>query len=345
MVVRDFFNLKAVKEEDAVGIEIEMEGRSLPTEHTEYWRVTGDGSLRGNGYEYVLQQPIPFKKVGPALKALQKSFKEWESLLSPSDRCGVHVHVNVQEMTMRQLMNFIILYASLENILVHYCGPSREGNLFCLRMCDAEHLADSLIDCVEHADIRYVVNDQYRYAALNVSALGRYGSLEFRSLQTPTDILEIETWAEMLLQVKKKSLEFQNPWEIVEYFSRNGEELFLDAIFEHNSKLLKVKGYEERLWECTRLVQNIAYQEQEISWEDKEKEYPAKKKKNNRPQYGNVEIQEENPEWIENLIRPAAWRNPRADRPGRGPDPGHRVEWGDAEPQEFEVQNPEEMDL
>ena len=153
-------------------------------------------------------------------------FKEYKSKLMPSDRCGVHVHINMQQMTKKQVLNFAILYYILEDVLINYCGNDREGNLFCLRAKDAEFIIKMLqvfaqrINSAGH--FGRLIYPEYKYSALNFSALPKFGSLEFRSLKTPANVTKIEEWIKILLCVKDASLTFDNPPDICEVFSSKG---------------------------------------------------------------------------------------------------------------------------
>lgn len=257
MKVLKMFPLRKVAGE--VGIEVEIEGNRLPGEVGRYWRVTGDGSLRGNGREYVLSRPINRSNVQEALETLHDTFRANDSKLSPSDRCGVHVHINCQPMEFDQTMAFITLYLALEDLLVAYCGEDREGNLFCLRAKDAEALLAALISCVRAQHFQPVQSDAYRYASINLTALSKYGSLEFRSMRTPEDVREIATWVELLLRVKDSALSFKNATAVIESMSMSGAERFLAEVMGPQAELIEAPGQDALLMNGIRRVQDLAY--------------------------------------------------------------------------------------
>ena len=120
-----------------IGIEIEMEGQYLQIDPNKEWGFKGDGSLRGReAIEYITNGPIPREDVLKTLNDLlvhmakDRGYKDHPSLLEPSDRCGVHIHINCQDLTFFQTFNYIFLYLLMEQVLVGYCGESREGNMF-----------------------------------------------------------------------------------------------------------------------------------------------------------------------------------------------------------------------
>ncbi len=242
-----------------IGIEIEMEGENLPAALPRWWSGVGDGSLRGAALEYVLRTPCEREKVLGRLEYLQKYLANTEANLQPSDRCGVHIHVNCQEMTSLQVINFAILYLIFEDILVKWCGEQREGNLFCLRASDADRIIQGLIRCRREDGLNFMQHDEYRYGAINLSAIAKYGSVEFRAMQTPKDFKSINTWAQMLLKVQDASLAYKEPYEIIESASMMGGREFLREVFHEYTKELKCLEMEVMILEGVRRVQEIAY--------------------------------------------------------------------------------------
>ena len=118
--------------EGDVGIEVEVEGNNLP-HIDEYWNVTHDGSLRGEALEYVFKRPLELSKAKEALDYLGHHLSKKNVSVLDSGRCGVHVHINCQKLSIVELYNFFTLNFILEDLLTAFCGESRVGNLFCLR--------------------------------------------------------------------------------------------------------------------------------------------------------------------------------------------------------------------
>lgn len=246
-----------------VGIEIEMEGDNLPTVQvgldTKFWKGTVDGSLRGENAEWVLSSPIPREDVAKALQELQKYLKDRNAVLRPSDRAGVHVHVNCQQMEFEETLNFVLLYLMFEEPLVKFCGEQREGNLFCLRSSDAEDMIRAIRQATELGSFRNMQNDNYRYASVNLSALRKYGSIEFRAMRSVENFADINTWVELLLKVRDASLKFKKPNEIIESMSHNGSTILTRNVFDHYSDLIQCSNMQDVLMRGARRIQEIAY--------------------------------------------------------------------------------------
>jgi hypothetical protein len=259
--IREIFGLSGVPGE--IGIEIEMEGRRLmpPNEGdaSRYWRYTEDNSLRGQSLEYVLTSPVTRDEAPVALKSLSKLFRDNGCKLEPSDRCGVHIHVNCQELTFKQVINFACLYFVFEDMLVKWCGEDREGNLFCLRAKDAEYIVTFLTRVITTNSFRYMKEQDIRYASINFYALAKYGSLEFRAMRTPKDLALIDTWMNMLLAVKDASLAYSETYEIVEGVSANDAQQFTKMVFKDYAELLECDEQDDMIMEGVRRIQDLAY--------------------------------------------------------------------------------------
>lgn len=249
-------NMKVVGD---VGVEIEVEGLRLP-QGDKYWRRDADGSLRGaENAEYVLRTPLTLHQLKMALKSLALGYKKNESVIDDSVRAGVHVHINVQDLNIIQLYNYLTLYLVFEELLTKFCGKSREGNLFCLRACDAEFLIQALQYAAQNRRWRTLVTDDLRYASVNVKALGNYGSLEFRAMRSTKDFDVIQTWAEILVLLREKAKEFFEPTDIINGFSEGESSTFLGRIFGQYAELFKYEGYEQALTRGVRLAQEVAF--------------------------------------------------------------------------------------
>jgi hypothetical protein len=261
--------------EGEVGIEVELEGEGLPTNIAKgkfskaFWNIEGDGSLRGPSAEYVLRSPIPRGSVNEALTQLYSKL-QYDSLLD-SGRAGVHIHINVRDLNLPQLYSFILLYLVFENVLVKYCGEDREGNLFCLRASDAEYLLFMVHKLLRRHRLNEIGGDVVRYSSINLSAIRKYGSLEFRAMRSPVAADVIETWAKLLLCLKDAALRYNSPREIVQGVSELGGYDFAHSIFGDLVEHLDSDNWGVDVMKGMRLIQplTMAYDEAALSGLDK----------------------------------------------------------------------------
>ena len=215
MEVAKYFNIHARRLVDGdLGIEIEVEGKYLP-QRVDGWNTDYDGSLVGESYEYVLEKPMSLVDTMGAIDNVSAAYARKGSQVQDSVRCGVHVHVNAQRLSIPQLYNFMTLYSMFEEVLLAACGPHRDGNLFCLPLNKSPLLIHALRHAAETKAFRHLHTDEYRYCAMNVKALGQYGSLEFRALRGGKDLERIKHWATLLLHLREVACKYDNPVEVV----------------------------------------------------------------------------------------------------------------------------------
>lgn len=203
----EILNKKQVKGD--IGIEIEAEGRNLPANDFKYWSVEDDGSLRGvfpgSRAEFVIKAPVRINQVKEALKELFDKGVENGTEWRFSFRCSTHVHLNVLDLEEEELFALVYTYLLLEEPLVRYCGRERIHNRFALRTQDAEQTLEYIHYLLSEGPASVILRNgnQIRYAGLNLAALQKYGSLEFRSMRGTNDQGVLNNWIEAIYCLKK----------------------------------------------------------------------------------------------------------------------------------------------
>lgn len=214
------------------GIEIECEGNNLTPIDSQYWRTEDDGSLRGrfpeSRCEYVLKKPLKYKSAMLAVGHLlnqQRADVEFNF----SFRTSVHIHVNVSDMEWEEYLAFCYTWLLCEGPLMDFCGESRKANRFCLRSRDSEGVVDIILKLINDATFVNIQENDVRYAALNVGATAKYGSLEFRGMRGTTDVDVLSKWMLTLGNMREyclgKSIQdvHKDIWEI-------GNKAFLEKV-------------------------------------------------------------------------------------------------------------------
>lgn len=117
-----------------VGIELEYENFNLSAisrsgKAIQKWMLEGDSSLRNNGIEFVSKVLRP-SAVDIALIEAEWMIKMGKARVTP--RCGIHVHVNMTDMTMREVYNFAVLYTLAEPTFFKQFADGRETSHFCV---------------------------------------------------------------------------------------------------------------------------------------------------------------------------------------------------------------------
>lgn len=225
------------------GVECEVEGVGLPDIiGSRAWRVEEDGSLR-NGLEYVLRGALPMEHTIKALMTLFATFKKQGSQLQYSFRTSTHVHVNVQDLEVKQIINIIFLYTLVEDLFMNYCDEHRRGNRFCLGFKEAEGLANKFCkivrDVYQHQDEHAFMSldqNSTKYAALNLYTLKKYGTLEFRSLEGTNNLDKIVLWLGAISNLVAVGSSFNSIEELHNAFFNDPEaivdQVFTDSVFK-----------------------------------------------------------------------------------------------------------------
>ena len=273
------FNGVASKGGD-VGIEIEVESKNpLPPIENDLWISKKEDSLRFNGMEYITNRPI---KVNPEkygkIEQLISKLEKYE-IIQDSLRTSVHVHVNVSKLDLLHIYNAMCAYWLFENVLTRFCGEDREGNLFCLRLKDAEALAHYVIDGLnsKNGNPFYNLTDRVRYAGMNTNALNKFGSLEFRTMRGTLRPKLIDEWSTELYNLVTNAGQFNHPAHMFDVYLLLSKHEFMAKFFSENfaAKLRKINGWEDMIDESAALVCTIAYEKDWPKWYESIKAYWA----------------------------------------------------------------------
>lgn len=264
-----------------IGLEIEVEGKQLPgvmnrngeIPHAldKTWTLHTDGSLRNlndgdQAIEYVLSKPLGRGDFVAALAQFEDKWKAAEATSYNSYRTSVHVHLNVADWSWRTVWSFLTTYFILEEALVSFADggtKTRIGNKFCLRATDSDYIITTLagIGRREFKDPGMSDRD-LKYGAVNIAALMRYGSLEFRSLRGTVDTDLIQTWTNILLAVKDYASKYDTPTDIITEFSELSPMVWAEKVLGREYLAL-LQGAQPNIDQTlvfgVRLAQEVAY--------------------------------------------------------------------------------------
>jgi Putative amidoligase enzyme len=164
------------------------------------WARTADGSLRGNGYEFISPPSSKtelldfFKKMTPVAKKLRWSY---------SRRTSVHIHINVADLTFEQLYSFIALYYIFEGLLYETTQEVRKDNTFCVsRSMESKAMLLYLLQNKELLENLPKDEGEMKYASLNIHPLRRFGTVECRIFHTTFDYKDFKLWLDFFNALK-----------------------------------------------------------------------------------------------------------------------------------------------
>ena len=236
-----------------VGLELEIE--NFNEENERYFpgvEFTDDGSLRnsnrGMGIE-AITLPLQTKYVR---NFLEEFFFRYEiSDSNYSERCSVHVHVNVNDMSYEQLASLCLVYQTVEDLLFSYVDSERANSIFCVpwNQCNLNYsIADKLIEYLK-TEVDPFRNWQ-KYSALNLIPVMNQGSVEFRHLEGTCDVDKIMGWVSLLSCMMKYVMEtpLQDVKEnIIRMNTVSNYHEWLTSVFGKYIHLLQSDSFEKKL--------------------------------------------------------------------------------------------------
>lgn len=256
---------------DLFGVELECEGRNVAwddsAEIINHWSPERDGSLRNNhgqACEWVFQGPATYQKAQERVNVLFDYFTKRKAKLVLSNRTSTHVHFNMGDKNFYQLINLFILFTILEGLLDRYCGEDRNGNLFCL----SSRYAEEQIEWVMRAcinDQRWIFNDNQRYCSLNLAAINKFGTVEFRGMRGLDNREDMLAWLSIVQELCDFACyKMKNPIAIIEQISMKTPRGLLEEVFsgENVDRLtegLSNNELHDSVYEGLRLVQRLCY--------------------------------------------------------------------------------------
>lgn len=284
-----------------VGTEVETEFSNILDAEPKIdgWVVHAEGSIRGVAREFVTDGPVPLHHKRAYYDRLASCLGKLP-VLQGSTRTSIHNHINVSRISPMQTWTAACLYWMVENVLFSYCGEDRVGNLFCLRLNDAEGLVEYVFEDL-NADYPFKTllgNDDLRYAGLNINAIRKFGSLEFRGMRGVYDADTLDTWSTACYNIVHKAGKFLNPEHLMDEAYKMDRKEFLAQIFgaEFTETLCKYQSWKDDMEDGIMNVLPIAYYHDWESW--------AKKMERNREALANRPALNRNVPAIEGNVNP-----------------------------------------
>jgi len=191
--------IKTPHPETLIGIEIELElvtYKSIPAT----FAVTEDHSLKLQGCEFV---SIPLE-IRYAEIELTRLFKSFITPPSPSNRCSIHVHLNVRDLTVDELNSLLAFYIIYEKTLFKLSGNRWKSN-YCTPISNNP---DMII-----TQLKYPFDQWLKYSALNLCPIfggesKKFGTIEFRHMKGTTSVEEILQWCNIISCFKYAAKKF-----------------------------------------------------------------------------------------------------------------------------------------
>jgi hypothetical protein len=176
------------------GVELEIEGLTQSPDNYTFNGIDyhADGSLRNNGAEFVTR-PMNYVDTEAVLHKFfnMGGFSE----KNYSERCSVHVHINVGDISEEHLRTMLAVYASHERALFDWIGDNRKHNIFCVPWYETNLSTGVSQDMQTLANISRA---WMKYTALNLLPIWRQNTIEFRHMGGTCNIERILTWMRLI---------------------------------------------------------------------------------------------------------------------------------------------------
>ena len=189
----------------AAGIPAFDAGYSHTTSTT--WKVVSDGSLSGtNCFELV--SPILQGADGIAqVRAVAAVLAALGAQVNKS--CGFHVHVDARDLNVDQVRNVFKSFVKYESCFDRLVPPSRRAAYYCAPIRAKFPSLQSAMDAADIAqsirDLRSLLGGN-RYHKLNLEALGRHGTIEFRQHSGTVEAEKMVAWIELVVGFVNRSI-------------------------------------------------------------------------------------------------------------------------------------------
>lgn len=269
MLIKDLLNKTHIEHTGEIGLELELEFKEpqIWDLNKKLWTFSEEHSIKNNGYEIVTKYPVSMDSLTPIVEDVCSNINK-RGPIQDCPRTSVHVHLNMLNSTVLQVLNCAVAYWLLETPLVRLCGEEREGHHFCLRLKDAEALVPTLCESLDSKVPFLNLGDRVRYAGLNLNALNKFGSIEFRTMRGTTNPVEIVSWVKALHHLCSVAKTFDSPASVFDYFLENTKDKFVCKFLPvpEAAMVLNMLGYGEMMNESASILCALAYHKEWDKW-------------------------------------------------------------------------------
>ena len=173
----------------------------------DYWKLTTDGSLgRGAGREFV--SPVLSGEAG-----FDQVRKVCRTMIATgcriNRRCGLHAHIGVANHTVESVRRIVKIFMKFDAVIDGFMAPSRRRNGSQGGYCRSNYVSnrDLFNSAMTFNELRNAVGqvtESARYFKVNLTAISRHHTVEFRQHQGTVDAHKTEMWVRFLLRVSSR---------------------------------------------------------------------------------------------------------------------------------------------
>jgi hypothetical protein len=231
---------------EMMGIELEAESVYIGTQaplNLAGWTIDRDGSLRNDGREFVLSQPLAGSSLTRAIHtlfAMQSPVNGQILRYQANPRAGTHIHINWIQDTVGSAAALIALMYMIEPLVYSWADEDRAWCSYCNPLSDIPaNILNKLLrmDNEDEDDgwlIREIDDESVgRYHGLNIVALAKYGTFEFRYFPSTTSQADLVKWVKFVQLAKRCARAFEDDASVlVERLLQGNVAAFLQEYFD-----------------------------------------------------------------------------------------------------------------
>lgn len=229
-----------------VGVELEVDCDNSNAHDTVFpkpevlghtWQRKTDGSL-SNGYEYVLRSPLAGDALAGAVFRLFSNGTKVHRTYTGS----THIHLDMTDgVPAESLRVLLLLTYAFETYLYAVGDITRQWCGYANRLMAApSDVLEAILGGEELGNFNRAVESAGRYYGLNLCALSKFGSVEFRYFPTAESPEELLSWINLCQKFKKASIEIGSVENLLAMLkTKDGYNSLLEGFFGEDADRMK----------------------------------------------------------------------------------------------------------
>jgi hypothetical protein len=153
-------------------------------------------------------------------------------------------------MEVEAFRNLCAVYALTEPLIYNWVGRKRDENMFCLPWYMADADVDRVSKSLTHPNAEIAlafIKGLSKYSGLNIGAAAKFGTIEFRMLETTFDVARFVDWLNIILSLRVYATIYGNktPEWICKRLTELGPRAFAHDVFGALAPKMWYDGYEK----------------------------------------------------------------------------------------------------
>jgi hypothetical protein len=192
----------------AAGVPCAVEGYNHTTRN--HWKIVNDASIQVNSNMEpgmcgeLVSPPLCDEQGLMQLRTVIRALASVGGTVNKS--CGLHVHVDANDLNAGQILSVVRRYAHFENQINAFMPPSRRGSRWAHSV--GGHYVDDLLRQVNrYGNPRNIFGGLNRYMAVNLASYARHGTVEFRQHSGSTNPAKVANWVTFCLHFVNKAIQ------------------------------------------------------------------------------------------------------------------------------------------